>query len=58
LPDFPFEINLRTVQNIYYHVYRTIFTRLKNKPRRKDKQAEEWITMFRILGEKIGLRIE
>ncbi|MFZ3048427.1 MAG: DUF3536 domain-containing protein, partial [Desulfatirhabdiaceae bacterium] len=58
LPDFPFEINLRTVQNIYYHIYRTIFTRLKNKTRRKDKQAEEWIKMFRILGEKIGLRIE
>ena len=58
LPDFPFEINLRTVQNIYYHVLREILPQMKKRARRREKIAKEWVDMFQALGAKIGVRTE
>jgi alpha-amylase/alpha-mannosidase (GH57 family) len=58
LPDFPFEINLRTVQNIYYHILREIFPPMKKRARRREKLAKEWVDMFQALGAKIGVRTE
>lgn len=58
LPDFPFEINLRTVQNIYYQVLKQIFPKIKKKARRHEKNAEEWVNLFEGLGAKIGMRTE
>jgi alpha-amylase/alpha-mannosidase (GH57 family) len=58
LPDFPFEINLRTVQNIYYHILKEIFPQMKKKARRREKTSKTWVDMFQALGEKIGVRTE
>jgi hypothetical protein len=58
LPDFPFEINLRTVQNIYYHLLREILPQMKKRARRREKIAKEWIGTFQALGIKIGVRTE
>jgi hypothetical protein len=58
LPDFPFEINLRTVQNIYYHVLREILPQMKKRARRREKIAKEWVDTFQALGAKIGVRTE
>ena len=58
LPDFPFEIYLRTVQNIYYHVLTEIFPLMKKKARRREKKAKEWVDIFHALGAKIGVRTE
>lgn len=58
LPEFPFEINLRSVQNIYYDVLRQIFPRMKEKSSRHAINAEEWVDMFQALGAKIGVRTQ
>jgi hypothetical protein len=58
LPDFPFEINLRTVQNIYYQLLREIFPQMKKRARRREKKAKEWVDTFEALGAKIGVRTE
>jgi len=58
LPDFPFEIYLRTVQNIYYQVLTEIFPLMKKKARRREKKSKEWVDIFHALGAKIGVRAE
>jgi alpha-amylase/alpha-mannosidase (GH57 family) len=58
LPDFPFEVNLRTVQNIYYHLLREILPQMKKRARRREKKAKEWVDIFHALGAKIGVRAE
>jgi hypothetical protein len=58
LPDFPFEVNLRTVQNIFFHILKETFPQMKKKARRRDKEAKEWLAAFHGLGQKIGMRTE
>jgi hypothetical protein len=58
LPDFPFEINLRTIQNDYYHILQQFMPQMKKKTRRREKGAKEWIAAFRALGTKIGVRTQ
>jgi alpha-amylase/alpha-mannosidase (GH57 family) len=56
LQDFPFEVNLRTVQNIYYHILKQLFPKMTTKARRREKKAKEWVEVFQALGMKIGVR--
>jgi len=58
LRDFPFEIYLRTVQNIYYNVLTELFPLMKKKARRREKKAKEWVDIFHALGAKIGVKTE
>jgi alpha-amylase/alpha-mannosidase (GH57 family) len=58
LPDFPFEINLRDVQNIYYRILRQVLPQMKKKTRRRESKTEEWLEMFQSLGAKIGMKTE
>ena len=56
LPDFPFEINLRTVQNIYYHILKEILPQKQKEALGHENNAEEWVDIFQALGAKIGMR--
>jgi alpha-amylase/alpha-mannosidase (GH57 family) len=58
LPDFPFEINLRTVQNIFFHILKEISPRIKKQAGRRNQKAKEWMAVFHALGKKIGMRTE
>ncbi len=58
LPDFPFEINLRAVQNIYYDILKKILPQIKKKMYRRESKAGKWIDMFQSLGTKIGMMTE
>ncbi|HSM89950.1 MAG TPA: hypothetical protein VLT56_07990, partial [Desulfobacterales bacterium] len=58
LPDFSFEINLRTVQNIFFHIQKEVGPQIKKKAGRRDKKAREWIAVFNGLGQKIGMKTE
>ncbi len=58
LPDFPFEINLRAVQNIYYHILKNDAPEMRKKARRREKKARHWTDIFLALGEKIGMRTD
>jgi alpha-amylase/alpha-mannosidase (GH57 family) len=58
LCELPFEVNLRTVQNIYYHILNHYFPQMKKKMGRREKGAKEWVESFQALGAKIGMRTE
>ena len=53
-----FEINLRTVQNIFFHILKEISPRIKKQAGRRNQKAKEWMAVFHALGEKIGMRTE
>jgi hypothetical protein len=58
LPDLPFEVNLRIVQNIYYQVLRENYPEMQKKARRRSKKAHIWTTLFKSLGARLGVRVE
>jgi hypothetical protein len=58
LPLFPFEVNLRIVQNIYFQILREAFPVLQKKARRRYKTAVQWTTLFKSLGVKLGVRTD
>jgi alpha-amylase/alpha-mannosidase (GH57 family) len=58
LPDFPFEVNLRTVQNAFFHVLREVYPQIKKKAGRRDRDAKEWVAVFHALGRRIGMRTD
>jgi hypothetical protein len=58
LSEFPFEINLRTVQNIFFHILKKVYPRIKKKSGRRDRHAKEWVAVFQAVGQKIGMRTE
>ena len=58
LPLFPFEVNLRIVQNIFCHIRQEKFPELQKKARRRGKKAGEWTTLFESLGDKLGVRTD
>jgi hypothetical protein len=55
---FPFEIYLRTVQNVFYHIRENDYPQMKKKARRREKAAVKWVDTFQALGKKIGVRAE
>ncbi|MCU0562303.1 MAG: hypothetical protein MUD16_19225 [Desulfobacterales bacterium] len=58
LPDFPFEVNLRTVQNIYFRLLQTEAPEMKRRARRREKKARRWVDLFLALGGRIGMRTD
>jgi len=53
--SLPFEIDLWKVQNAYYHVLQTIYPDMEL---RTDDAARYWVEQFRMLGEKLNVRVE
>jgi hypothetical protein len=58
LPLFQFEVNLRIVQNTFFQIRREVFPVLKKKARRRYKTAVQWTTLFKSLGDKLGVRTD
>jgi hypothetical protein len=58
LPDFPFEVNLRTVQNIYFRLLQTEAPEMKRRGRRREKKTRRWVDLFLALGGRIGMRTD
>jgi alpha-amylase/alpha-mannosidase (GH57 family) len=56
--QFPFEVNLRSVQNVYYQALRNVYPEFRKKAKRGSKRAAEWIAVFRALGETLGVRVD
>ncbi len=56
--QFPFEVNLRRVQNIYYLALQDVYPEFRTKAKRGSKKAGEWTAVFRALGEKLGVRVD
>ena len=56
LSDFPFEVNLRVVQNNVYDLMIRVYPDFK-RPGSTDPQTREWIELFESICEKLGLEI-
>jgi alpha-amylase/alpha-mannosidase (GH57 family) len=54
---FPFKVNLRTAQNIFYGLMQTDFPEMKQRSEKGDEAAAQWVSRFRSLGEKISVRV-
>ena len=53
----PFHVNLRKLQNIFYHVAQQKFSGLREDKELIDEEKIKWIELFQLLGEKLNIRI-
>jgi len=58
LSSLPFQVNLWKVQNICYDLLDAIYPDFRDKANQGDKRAREWIESFRVLLDKVSIRIE
>jgi hypothetical protein len=56
-PLFPFETNLRRVQNIMFDLMKTVYPDARSTVEKK-QEIQEWIGLFESLGEKLMLEIK
>jgi alpha-amylase/alpha-mannosidase (GH57 family) len=56
LQDFPFEVNLRKLQNLFYAMLQTAYPEFQRKAE-KEETAKEWVRLFTSLGEKLYVRV-
>jgi alpha-amylase/alpha-mannosidase (GH57 family) len=53
----PFEVNLWTVENIFYEMCHTVYPEWQWRAEHGTEEAHEWLTHFVALGEKLSVRI-
>ena len=56
--EMPFELNLWTVQNIYYEMLHTVLPERRWKAEHGDEAAHEWVGRFVELGQKLSVRVD
>jgi hypothetical protein len=56
--DFPFEVNLREVQNRYFKIGEEVVPERQRKAEQGDRDAGEVLRLLRSIGEKLSIRIE
>jgi len=57
LTCLPFQVNLWKVQNIFHEILHATYPDLLKRARQGDKEAEEWVSHFVTLGEKLSVRV-
>lgn len=55
--NLPFPLNLRKMQNIFYHMIDADLPAFLERTRRGDETAQEWVNHFLSLGEKLSVRV-
>lgn len=58
LADLSFSVNLRSVQNIYFQILKSVAPEVRKRARRREKKALRWWELFQKLGHKLGMRID
>ena len=53
----PFHVNLRKVQNFFFYQLEHALSDFRERARKGNKEAEEWVDTFTGLGEKLRIRI-
>lgn len=56
--SLPFKVNLWQVQNDFYAVLQTRYATFAGKAGQGDAQAQQWVRLFRELGERLRVRVE
>jgi len=55
---FPFDINFRKIQNIFYELLQRVYPEYQRKVQKRPlKKAREWLRLFSSLGDKLVVRI-
>jgi alpha-amylase/alpha-mannosidase (GH57 family) len=57
LNALPVDVNLWHVQNVYYKLARTVYKDFLLRARTGEEDAEQWVTVFRDLGERLFFNI-
>jgi alpha-amylase/alpha-mannosidase (GH57 family) len=55
--SMPFEVFLWTAQNVWSHVYRSVFEEFSRREQEGDEQARSWVRDFQSLGDKLRVRL-
>jgi alpha-amylase/alpha-mannosidase (GH57 family) len=55
---FPFQVNVWKVQNIFYEILQAVYPEFREKAQQDDEKAREWVNLFRIIGERLWVRVE
>ncbi len=55
--SLPFEMNLWTVQNIYYGMLQSAYPEFEARSARAEIAARKWLGRFTALGERLGMRV-
>jgi hypothetical protein len=58
LPSLPFQVNVWTIQNICYELFKTTYKEMKDDAARGKKKAKGWIEIFSGLAERLSIRID
>ena len=54
----PFPINFWMVQNVYFGVLQEVYPAKKERAAERDASGKEWVSRFRLLGERLGVRVD
>jgi hypothetical protein len=54
----PFEVNLRTVQNIYYEQLQSIYPQWRQRAVQGQEEAQTWVEHFAALGERLAIHVD
>jgi len=57
LQIFPFEVNLRKVQNIVFLILSADYPDFLQRVGRQDKTAEEWVNRFKAIGDRLAVQV-
>ena len=58
LASLPFQVNLWKVQNVCYDLYQAVYPEFKEKADLNDETARGWVNHFKVLSEKLSIRVE
>ena len=54
----PFDVNLRKVQDLHYRLARNIYPDFRQDAQKGDNNAARWVEDFKVLSEKLMIRLE
>jgi hypothetical protein len=57
LQIFPFELNLRKVQNVVYDILLAYYPDFLKRAGKEDKTAQNWVKLFRSIGDKLAVQV-
>jgi hypothetical protein len=55
--SLPFVVELRGVQNLYYHMLKAVYPEFQNKAKGEDQAVKDWVTRFVSLGDTLSIRV-
>jgi alpha-amylase/alpha-mannosidase (GH57 family) len=55
--SMPFDVDMWKVQNLYYQVLQSAYPRFQERAREGDEAAQEWVSLFVSLGQRLSIQV-